>query len=125
MIAEMKAALAAERQRSAIPRSWSPTAAADAEVPGWDGCEPEVPPPPPPAERSTRAAAAVIQAGKPPLEPPAMAPSSAAGSMVDGGAGRCGCGWPLSVCLAGSLEGRRGEEGFQRSPLLWVGVGAD
>lgn len=74
MIAETKAAAAAESPRSNIPSSWSaPAAGAGPEEEG-DGedepwCEGVTPP-----ERSTRAAAAVIQVGREPLEQPTIAP---------------------------------------------------
>ena len=74
MIAETKAAPAAESARSNIPSSWSaPAAGAGPEEEG-DGedepwCEGVTPP-----ERSTRAAAAVIQVGREPREQPTIAP---------------------------------------------------
>lgn len=74
MMAETKAAPAAESARSTIPSSWSVPAdgACDEEEEDGDGeapwCDDAAPP-----ERSTREAAAVIQAGSEPLEQPAIA----------------------------------------------------
>jgi hypothetical protein len=74
MIAETKAAPAAENARSYIPSSWSAPAAGEGPEEGdeEDGpwCEGVTPP-----ERSTRAAAAVIQVGREPLEQPTIAPA--------------------------------------------------
>jgi hypothetical protein len=66
MMAEMKAAPAAESARSAIPSSWSAAVGGGA----CDEAEGEAAEPP---ERSTPEAAAVIQVGSEPLEKPAMA----------------------------------------------------
>jgi hypothetical protein len=66
MMAEMKAAPAAESARSTIPSSWSAAVAGGA-------CDEEEGEAAAPPARSTREAAAVIQMGNEPLEQPAMA----------------------------------------------------
>jgi len=81
MMAETKAAPAAESARSNIPSSWSASAAGagpegDGEGEPW--CDGETAPP----VRSTREAAAVIQVGREPLEQPAMAPAWCEGTLA-------------------------------------------
>jgi hypothetical protein len=78
MMAETKAAPAAESARSNIPSSWSAPAACagpDEEDEGGGEDEPWCDGETAPPVRSTREAAAVIQVGSEPLEQPAMAPA--------------------------------------------------